>query len=89
LFRRIQPCRWILEEDILSPTPEFFSLGLIVVFNSSHGLLFILSTLKLVFHPPYSKVTAAFGVITVVSLGYGAMYMGMRHQQYKQGYWKK
>merc|ERR1719491_1056571 len=41
-----------------------------------------------VFHPPYSKYTAAFGVISVVTLGYGSMFFGMSHQQKKQGYWK-
>lgn len=41
-----------------------------------------------VFEPPYSKVTAAVGILSILGLGYGSMYMGMRHQQYKQGYWK-
>eukprot|EP00548_Thalassiothrix_antarctica_P007754 CAMPEP_0194132302 /NCGR_PEP_ID=MMETSP0152-20130528/2806_1 /TAXON_ID=1049557 /ORGANISM="Thalassiothrix antarctica, Strain L6-D1" /LENGTH=88 /DNA_ID=CAMNT_0038827309 /DNA_START=33 /DNA_END=296 /DNA_ORIENTATION=- len=40
-----------------------------------------------VFHPPYNKFVAAFLVGGVVVFGYGSMYMGMRHQQYKQGYW--
>mmetsp|Transcript_15536 Transcript_15536/g.19714 ORF Transcript_15536/g.19714 Transcript_15536/m.19714 type:complete len:94 (-) Transcript_15536:334-615(-) len=42
----------------------------------------------LVFHPPYNKATVAFGVLSVLTLGYGSMYSGMRHQQYKAGYWK-
>mmetsp|Transcript_18636 Transcript_18636/g.17945 ORF Transcript_18636/g.17945 Transcript_18636/m.17945 type:complete len:94 (+) Transcript_18636:61-342(+) len=42
-----------------------------------------------VFHPPYNPVAAGVGVVTVIFLGYGFMHNGMRHQQYKQGYWKK
>eukprot|EP00979_Chaetoceros_neogracilis_P017329 scaffold10203_cov272-Chaetoceros_neogracile.AAC.28 len=41
-----------------------------------------------VFHPPYNKVTSAVAVCSVVGLGYGVMYSGLRHQQKKQGYWK-
>mmetsp|Transcript_18138 Transcript_18138/g.24957 ORF Transcript_18138/g.24957 Transcript_18138/m.24957 type:complete len:93 (-) Transcript_18138:279-557(-) len=41
-----------------------------------------------VFEPPYNKVVVAGAIIGVVTSGYGAMYFGMRHQQYKQGYWK-
>jgi hypothetical protein len=41
-----------------------------------------------VFHPPYNKVAAGAMVFSIVFLGYGSMYYGMRHQQYKQGYWK-
>jgi hypothetical protein len=43
---------------------------------------------KNVFHPPYSKVTAAVGVLGVLTTGYGTMYYGLSHQQKKQGYWK-
>mmetsp|Transcript_15003 Transcript_15003/g.25451 ORF Transcript_15003/g.25451 Transcript_15003/m.25451 type:complete len:91 (-) Transcript_15003:108-380(-) len=42
----------------------------------------------LVFHPPYDNVTVFIGVASCVLFGYGSMYYGMRHQQYKQGYWK-
>merc|ERR1711862_636816 len=41
-----------------------------------------------VFHPPYNKVTAFVLVFGAFAFGYGSMYAGMRHQQYKQGYWK-
>lgn len=41
-----------------------------------------------VFHPPYNKVSSAILVASILVAGYGSMYMGMRHQQYKQGYWK-
>ncbi|KAL7546395.1 hypothetical protein ACHAWF_009730 [Thalassiosira exigua] len=41
-----------------------------------------------VFEPPFSVPVVAAGVVTVLSTGYGLMYFGMRHQQYKQGYWK-
>mmetsp|Transcript_830 Transcript_830/g.994 ORF Transcript_830/g.994 Transcript_830/m.994 type:complete len:93 (-) Transcript_830:2677-2955(-) len=41
-----------------------------------------------VFHPPYNMGVAAALVGGVVAFGYGSMYMGMRHQQIKQGYWK-
>mmetsp|Transcript_2022 Transcript_2022/g.3212 ORF Transcript_2022/g.3212 Transcript_2022/m.3212 type:complete len:92 (-) Transcript_2022:302-577(-) len=40
------------------------------------------------FEPPYNKVGIACGVVGVITAGYGSMYFGMRHQQYKQGYWK-
>eukprot|EP00559_Dactyliosolen_fragilissimus_P005729 CAMPEP_0184855268 /NCGR_PEP_ID=MMETSP0580-20130426/566_1 /TAXON_ID=1118495 /ORGANISM="Dactyliosolen fragilissimus" /LENGTH=91 /DNA_ID=CAMNT_0027349741 /DNA_START=39 /DNA_END=311 /DNA_ORIENTATION=+ len=40
-----------------------------------------------VFHPPYNKVAAGVGVVSIVVTGYGTMYYGMSHQQYKQGYW--
>eukprot|EP00571_Detonula_confervacea_P017052 CAMPEP_0172309228 /NCGR_PEP_ID=MMETSP1058-20130122/9582_1 /TAXON_ID=83371 /ORGANISM="Detonula confervacea, Strain CCMP 353" /LENGTH=88 /DNA_ID=CAMNT_0013021813 /DNA_START=42 /DNA_END=308 /DNA_ORIENTATION=+ len=41
-----------------------------------------------VFEPPFSPPVVAAGVIGVLCTGYGMMYYGMRHQQYKQGYWK-
>eukprot|EP00585_Thalassiosira_rotula_P004041 CAMPEP_0196139624 /NCGR_PEP_ID=MMETSP0910-20130528/6834_1 /TAXON_ID=49265 /ORGANISM="Thalassiosira rotula, Strain GSO102" /LENGTH=90 /DNA_ID=CAMNT_0041400373 /DNA_START=56 /DNA_END=328 /DNA_ORIENTATION=+ len=41
-----------------------------------------------VFEPPYSTPVVAGMVIGVITTGYGMMYFGMRHQQYKQGYWK-
>mmetsp|Transcript_23282 Transcript_23282/g.39797 ORF Transcript_23282/g.39797 Transcript_23282/m.39797 type:complete len:91 (-) Transcript_23282:249-521(-) len=41
-----------------------------------------------VFEPPYNTAVVAAGVVTVITTGYGMMYFGMRHQQYKQGYWK-
>ncbi|KAL9191225.1 hypothetical protein ACHAXT_000931 [Thalassiosira profunda] len=41
-----------------------------------------------VFEPPYNPIVVTCGVIGVVCTGYGMMYFGMRHQQYKQGYWK-
>ncbi|KAL7482209.1 hypothetical protein ACHAW6_007904 [Cyclotella cf. meneghiniana] len=41
-----------------------------------------------VFEPPYSPVVVGAAVTTVLVTGYGLMYFGMRHQQYKQGYWK-
>mmetsp|Transcript_34022 Transcript_34022/g.72515 ORF Transcript_34022/g.72515 Transcript_34022/m.72515 type:complete len:100 (-) Transcript_34022:291-590(-) len=41
-----------------------------------------------VFEPPFSTPVVAGGVIGVLCTGYGLMYFGMRHQQYKQGYWK-
>mmetsp|Transcript_7838 Transcript_7838/g.14126 ORF Transcript_7838/g.14126 Transcript_7838/m.14126 type:complete len:91 (-) Transcript_7838:275-547(-) len=42
----------------------------------------------LCFEPPYSPVTSAIMVGGILCIGYGSMYFGMRHQQYKQGYWK-
>mmetsp|Transcript_27939 Transcript_27939/g.43918 ORF Transcript_27939/g.43918 Transcript_27939/m.43918 type:complete len:90 (-) Transcript_27939:174-443(-) len=41
-----------------------------------------------VFEPPYSTPVIAAFTIGIISTGYGMMYFGMRHQQYKQGYWK-
>ncbi|KAL3809923.1 hypothetical protein ACHAXA_005337 [Cyclostephanos tholiformis] len=41
-----------------------------------------------VFEPPFSPPVVAASVIGVICSGYGMMYFGMRHQQYKQGYWK-
>ena len=41
-----------------------------------------------VFEPPFSTPVVAAGVVGVITTGYGLMYFGMRHQQYKQGYWK-
>jgi hypothetical protein len=58
-------------------------------------LILILYTLLLsplftqnVFHPPYDKLSTGIMVTTVFLTGYGVVYFGMRHQQYKQGYWK-
>ncbi|EJK66645.1 hypothetical protein THAOC_12422 [Thalassiosira oceanica] len=42
----------------------------------------------LVFEGDYSTPFIGAAVIGVVASGYGMMYFGMRHQQYKQGYWK-
>eukprot|EP01082_Thalassiosira_pseudonana_P011002 g10343.t1 g10343 contig4:1689771-1690398(-) len=41
-----------------------------------------------VFEPPFSPPVVGAAVVGVISIGYGLMYFGMRHQQYKQGYWK-
>eukprot|EP00804_Cyclotella_cryptica_P023425 CCRYP_020856-RA/>CCRYP_020856-RA protein AED:0.10 eAED:0.10 QI:1250/1/1/1/0.5/0.33/3/1128/89 len=41
-----------------------------------------------VFEPPYNPFVVGAAVSTVLVTGYGLMYFGMRHQQYKQGYWK-
>mmetsp|Transcript_5015 Transcript_5015/g.8981 ORF Transcript_5015/g.8981 Transcript_5015/m.8981 type:complete len:92 (+) Transcript_5015:76-351(+) len=41
-----------------------------------------------VFEPPYSTPFVGAMVVGVLCTGYGMMYFGMRHQQYKQGYWK-
>ena len=49
---------------------------------------FFLLPLQAVFEPPYNPIVVTCGVIGVVCTGYGMMYFGMRHQQYKQGYWK-
>ena len=41
-----------------------------------------------VFEPPYNPVVVGCAIAGVITTGYGLMYFGMRHQQYKQGYWK-
>ena len=41
-----------------------------------------------VFEPPYNGAVVGAAVVGVICTGYGLMYFGMRHQQYKQGYWK-
>mmetsp|Transcript_4557 Transcript_4557/g.9003 ORF Transcript_4557/g.9003 Transcript_4557/m.9003 type:complete len:91 (+) Transcript_4557:139-411(+) len=41
-----------------------------------------------VFEPPFSPPVVGAATVAVVGVGYGLMYFGMRHQQYKQGYWK-
>jgi hypothetical protein len=50
------------------------------------ALNFILT--QTVFEPPYSTPVIAAFTVGIISAGYGMMYFGMRHQQYKQGYWK-
>ena len=66
-----------------------YSLTLIRTFSSSINSHFrLIQTIQNVFHPPYNKVTSAVAVCSVVGLGYGVMYSGLRHQQKKQGYWK-
>jgi hypothetical protein len=44
--------------------------------------------MQTVFEPPYNGVVVGAAVVGVICTGYGLMYFGMRHQQYKQGYWK-
>mmetsp|Transcript_26703 Transcript_26703/g.37635 ORF Transcript_26703/g.37635 Transcript_26703/m.37635 type:complete len:89 (-) Transcript_26703:299-565(-) len=41
-----------------------------------------------VFEPPFNPVASGALVFGCVVAGYGVIYNGMRHQQYKQGYWK-
>jgi hypothetical protein len=41
-----------------------------------------------VFEGDYNKFVVGGMVLSVLTLGYGSMYFGMRHQQYKAGYWK-
>ena len=44
--------------------------------------------IQTVFEPPFNPMVVGPAVIGVLCTGYGMMYFGMRHQQYKQGYWK-
>ena len=55
---------------------------------SNMNLNTTLAHVQLVFHPPYDKTAATLGVVACVLFGYGTMWYGMRHQMYKQGYWK-
>lgn len=48
----------------------------------------LVGSTQLVFEGDYSTPFIGAAVIGVVASGYGMMYFGMRHQQYKQGYWK-
>jgi hypothetical protein len=42
----------------------------------------------MVFHPPYNKATVIGMLSFVIAGGFGSMYFGFAHQQFKQGYWK-
>ncbi|KAL3775903.1 hypothetical protein HJC23_000333 [Cyclotella cryptica] len=56
-----------------------------------HSHLFhivFICVIQTVFEPPYNPFVVGAAVSTVLVTGYGLMYFGMRHQQYKQGYWK-
>jgi hypothetical protein len=64
------------------------TLVFVVIFRFQIPYPYTVPVSQLVFTKPYDTGTVFLLVGSMLGIGVGSMVFGVRHQQYKQGYWK-